>query len=336
MNMGERLGTLLSAPGEYVESWSPFYGGAPGTPTRAWGPDVQEILYTSSVQGPPARVQAVQPDGTHRRFLAEAGGFALSRDGSYAYYVGAPDTTTVRTLYRVPRAGGNPEPILVRDSLAGPVLSPGNRFVLYQVWREGPDPSIWVYDLQRQTSRHLLDGTPLVQSPDGERVLFRSFASEAYAIANLDDGTISPASISFPDLTYGAQAFRWDDAGIHILVQKLPDSGKGPTRLYSYDVATAVMTEFYAIDFDGVAYPPVWSADGTRVAFMVWDCLKASSFLSCDQSHTALYAVDVATGHERWVAGTSSDDGLGAPLLAPDGSFVAYMVGTRLYASPVP
>lgn len=332
----DRLGTRVSAGGESV----PSARERRGRPT--WTLDGSEILYPSraSSQDPSAgaTVRAAEPDGTNRRVVVtRASSFALSADSRYVYYLNNPDVASPRTLYRVLRAGGSPEQVLVADSLAGVVFSPGDRYVLYEKWGNEPDPPVWsvvwLYDRQLRTHRYVFEGTPLTRSPDGAQILYRH-APATYAITDLDEGTTRPADLGLPDQRYRRLAFRWDDPGIHVLLQD-DDAGS----LYTFDVASGTISRFYRLHFGGrvlpeIVYPPVWAEDGTRVAFTVDRCLKNP--VSCELWNSALYVVDVATGRETLVAETTDPSWIREPVLAPDGDMVLYLVRSELFVSPVP
>ncbi len=120
--------------------------------------------------------------------------FALSRRGDLAYVPG-PAADGHRTLVWVDRTG-KPEPLpLPKASYLYPRLSPDGQTLAVEI--EGPNHDVYFYDFARGvTSRITTDGLSHdpVWSPDGKRLVFRSWQAGGMTIWSMPSDRSGPAA----------------------------------------------------------------------------------------------------------------------------------------------
>jgi Tol biopolymer transport system component len=156
----------------------------PGTNTPAWSPDGSRLVYF----GKP-------PDGDDPMYIADRTGAnprvlvapqqglrrnnpAWSPDGRWIYFVSGsePQDETDINVWRVPAAGGTPEPLTNQHAGVNFVAPIGARTVLYVARAEdGGGPWLWALDVERRSAHRIPSGidqyTSVAASRDGQRIV---------------------------------------------------------------------------------------------------------------------------------------------------------------------
>lgn len=179
---------------------------------------------------------------------------ALSPDGTQiAYVLRTTDLAgdrTLRSLWRVPTSGGEPQQLTRGDADSTPVWSPDGTQLAFLRAKDGP-AQLWLLPVgggepEQITTLPIGAGAPQ-WSPDGTRIAF----SAPVDIAGLDDEKRGHAPIVTERLDYQADGAGW----LRTIRQ----------HVHLLDVGTKKCRQ--ATEGDWHAGDPSWSPDGTKLAF---------------------------------------------------------------------
>jgi len=312
--------------------------GADNEPT--WSPDASQIIYTTRDDSGFTTYRAFTVStGTSRvldreRTCIDWISPSVSPTHVYMLVAGGDSLSPVPCrLYRVSLDGQPPEFLLdsVIDAYPSPdgvhvIYTPGSHVIYSPVSVDtGSTPELWVYDVTTRSRMRIgvSDGGVVQFSPDGARALLR--AGSEWMIVTLADGALEPLSLGLAPGD-SPSAVTWGPDGIRVFFGRTRGPMSAPiTDYYVQQVGGGEAHQFYTEDFDGLATDFSWSRDGKTLAFYVADW----------RGHCAIYAVDVATGEESWVAGTNIDFELGMEL-SPENRWILYRFSDGWYVSPVP
>ena len=163
-------------------------------------------------------------------------------------------------------------------------------------------------------------------SPDGQRVLYAltrglGFGSEVWIMkrdgSDKEQVTCDPTRI----IVYP----RWSPTGDAITYIRIPDSN------VPFTVGELVLTDAKGHDAQIIAqadaghgYPPVWSPDGTQIAFVVRENPEDNTAdVAASHLESNIYLADVLSGNTRAVTqfeGALTD----GPTWSPDGGWLAF------------
>jgi serine/threonine-protein kinase len=225
-------------------------------------------LSTLKMRGQPVPVISdMMQDLNSESVNTAAGQYSISDSGALVFAPGVLSPAPERSLVWVDQKGKAQPVVSFKDLFAGPRLSPDGRRIAYKI--DGPDPQIWVYDINRGTKYLLTDegrGHFASWSPDGRRVLFGSSRKSAdYGLSwRLADGS-APSEKLIP--LSGLEP-TWDgvftpDGGVYIFGDVHKDTGTDLMTLRLQDRrVTPLLSSKY-----GEAFPSI-SPNGRWLAYV--------------------------------------------------------------------
>lgn len=171
--------------------------------------------------------------------------------------------------------------------------SPDGRHLVFLSNKEGPE-FLWVQDRQtgelRSLARHgkrSILGNPHF-SPDGRQIVFSSNWKVGHQIHVVNVATGEARRIS----PVGGCEPRFSPDGARIVyVHRRPQGNKDVSRIVEHDLATA--EENVLVDWPALNYDPVYSPDGTEIAFAstitgAWEIYRQN--LETGQAHRLTFA----------------------------------------------
>jgi Tol biopolymer transport system component len=257
-------------------------GGAPrrvlerGKQGLTWSPDGGRIAYMGVGGSAGDTVWIANSDGQQPRQIVEARGarhthwVRWSHDGQYVYFNYGPQSlnTEPTEIFRVPSAGGTPEPV-VRSSRRAlfPFPDPGGRGLFYAGNPDTVETGLWWRDLSSGRDYRLINGVGEYGAPsvsaDGSRLVATVTTTQSY-IARVDLAAAGPPTLQpMSDPLSGDVDPSWSVDGTRVVFS----SARGGDRniwMARSDFSNPVpLTVGTAID-----ERPVFAPDGTEVAFV--------------------------------------------------------------------
>ena len=222
------------------------------------GPEGARSLYVVPVEGgePTRLTHHPASDGLPR----------WSRDGQAVVF--ASNRSGNWQLWSVPVEGG--DPVRVRDNEHREWQadeSPDGRFLVFLSNRQGPE-YLWLLDRSTGDLRALVrHGKRTVMgnphwSPDGKQIVFSSNWKSGHQIYVVEAATGEARRIS----PLGGCEPRFHPDGTRVVyVQRRPQGDKSLSRLVEHDLETG--EETVLVDWPALNYDPVYSPDGSEIAF---------------------------------------------------------------------
>ncbi len=204
----------------------------------AWSPDGSRLAFTLVDSDQARQIATIAADGSDLQVLTSGAGVheapSWSPDGSwiaYGYSPIPPGPGFHTVLYRMNADGSNQEPLGDPDADDyEPKISPDGRSVLFQRWTGSEEP-VMIRDLDTRQERTVLSagGHNASWSPDGEAIVVQT-----------------DPSITDPSTT----GWIW-----------------GPIVRITVNGAETEATELYPGGGESGGFKPVYSPDGSRIAF---------------------------------------------------------------------
>ena len=291
-----------------------------------WAPGGRRIAFTTE-EWEYHYIYSINPDGSDRRRLTyttddrdpvwspdgRTVAFTSDRQANYRSFVTGVD-------------GAGQKQVADMGDTGVPAWSPGGARIAFSCC-EGRLGYIWVVDTERRGRR--LDATAgtdwaddPVWSPDGARLAFSRSMSADNALGFVDeiflidaDGTNVTQVTHTEGDTYGTSRPVWSPDGSRIAFIRFRDLDPAPT-VSNVDVELLVVgadgtDQRILADTDGDDYNPVWSPDGTRIAFH-----------HSTQSTTKILVVSADGSGQRVLARTRGEEW--GPRWSPDGTRIAF------------
>lgn len=300
-----------------------------------WSADGSELFFET----PDGAVRAVAPAATAARQVdaardrsdlnatAAAVYFVADRQGSHASAYRVVGTQMVRLSDRVPNTTtlGQADGRLVLgrgdDGIAAYIVAPD---------------SLYTYETATGSHAFIVTGCVRVVafSPNGNELLCRREGSRDNGYARVDLGARTATVMTLLPVAGTLRLPHWDPVAIRALytvqdrfrVRNVEDGTA--TQLWA-PLPTTVRP--VAIDFLHYA----WSADGSRFAFWVHECLQLDRAGNCDRGQSLLYTIHMATNTAKLTAVVKGTRGGEQLALTPDGNAVAYAFNGRIYYQPI-
>lgn len=303
-------------------------------------PDGGRIVYTvlaNTRSGRPTSELYVwnAADGSTRRLGGEADTGTSPRwspDGQWVAYVGRAEDTSGLALIRMD--GSAPEHLARIVGTNHPLPSTGDTFA----WSSGSSRIAFASGVPGPEGDDA-NGDPMVIT----RYLYKPTASEGLTRFNdnrrlqifmVDLVTREPRQMT--DDTFYNHSLAWSPKGDDLLF--VSNREADPDRTFNYDVFNfnvAKRTIRRLTETKSAEYRPVWSPDGTAVAFLATTRSLTSSETTMEDTHVWVMKAD---GSGRRELAPALDNRHGAPKWSPDGGFIGFTVqergNTRLYRVP--
>lgn len=174
-------------------------------------------------------------------------------------------------------------------------------------------------------------------SPDGGRAICAVGLSGelSFVIFHLEVAAVEPLPLP-ADVQSRVLHVNWGPHGIQLLFGR-PFLSE-PLAVYDWGSGSTQVLVPAAVAPEGGPYFRDWSRDGRRVAYWTSRCVQSGGWFVCARRQWYLHVAEVATGERRRVAvHTVTSDVLGLPTaISPDGTRVAYIMGTTLHLVEVP
>lgn len=303
-----------------------------------YSPENRLAFLAAAAPGGPRSVVTARPDGSNRFTVAAAdsapgfGGLAWSPDGTRlavaTFRFGAPASLGTYAV-EVVGADGTGRTALAADQAKGVTLggwAPDGRSVLYHTasGSYGFETSMYTAGLDGGGARRIAPAVSLVPgapgpagpawAPDGARIAFQSshettargYAYRVYAMA--PDGSAVARLVD-----QDTRAYAWAPDGARLAFSApRPGDPRGDPRADLLVVAAAPGSAPARLTDQAVGRAqPVWSPDGTRIAFA-----------SGPQGEADLYVINAdGTGLRRLTTAAGDDVG---PAWSPDGARLAF------------
>ncbi len=262
------------------------------------------------------------------QFLLErVGSPRISPDGvRIAYTIGTTDYDTNSSetrIWVVDRDGGAPIPMTgTGSSASSPRWSPDGQRLSFLSARDGGNTQVWALDLttggEAVQLTQIEDGVSGYEwAPDGRRLVLtiRDAAPEKNPAAKTKSG----ADIPEPWVVDRLQ-FKRDYVGY---------LDRRREHLYTFDLGSKATVQITSGDHDDSQ--PVWSPDGTTIAFVSNRTVDADA-----NFNTNIWLVDAAnTDMGASLTQVTSNPGSdGSPAFSPDGARIAHITETDIDHSP--
>ncbi|NNE69873.1 MAG: S9 family peptidase, partial [Rhodothermales bacterium] len=211
-------------------------------------------------------------------------------------------------LWMVSATGGDPIPLSAKGgSVGSPAWSPDGRYISFTASRDGSKSQVWVLDRRGGEAQQL---TKVKQgiggyswSPDGSRLLLTvRDAEEPDTLKGARAETTKPYVID-------RLQFKRDYAGYL--------TGDRRTHIYVWDVAAEELTQITDGPYDESS--PVWSPDGTRIAFVSNRTEEPDA-----NSNSDIWVVEASAGATP-IQLTTNPGSDSSPQWSPDGSQIAFV-----------
>ena len=305
----------------------------------AWSPDGERIAFDSerdadlSEETPDSDIYVMNADGSDRRRLTDGGVRnhrpVWSPDGVRIVYTS--HEWRYFYIYSINADGSDRQRLTYTSDDRDPVWSPDGWSIAFTSDREGNYLSL-VTEVDGTGQRQLADtgpGAP-VWSPLGARIAFSCCTGYLGYISVVDTGgTGFPRRLAETAGTAWGKDPVWSPGGTRMAF----------TRSVSSDNDVGFVDEIFLIDADGTnltqvthtdggAYGasfPVWSPDGTRIAFTRSRDLNPAPNIS--NIDVELLVVNTDGTDQRQVAQTYGDDH--NPMWSPDGTRIAFHHSTQ-------
>lgn len=302
-----------------------------------WSPDSREIFYVSAS---PEQLRAVDVQSQSTRIVeAIYQGYlpyGTSYDGKYFYYI-AQDNF----LYRLALNGQNIQRVLSNVSYEwrNPkrpmmALSPDNLHLAYMTAR-GRGDSLFLYNTVSRSKKYYTRGQPVCFSPDGSQLLLRRnfMPHDTLCILSLGNGNVQTILVRSTSLEIPTKNIRWSTEGIQLLLYEI--SSFSVQNLSSNATRPLTINDRYTW-LGSIA----WSATGNKFAVWSNECIKGSSWSSCDVEGYRLHLTTLGASGTSLIAhgqAPGSADGAGNVMaFSPDNKKIAYVFNQQIYLKGIP
>ncbi|MDP9906176.1 amidohydrolase family protein [Arthrobacter bambusae] len=234
---------------------------------------VADVEFTARARVTARRELPRQQKRTDERSPMGIVGPALSPDASKIAFCALGD------MWLTPVDGGQPQRLTRHSFVTDPAWSPDNRFLAYTSDRSG-NPDIWIRELSTGAERRLtacgFAAVAAAWSPDGTRIAFQDHEGATY-VADVETSQVS--KVLGPMWQPGRPTWSPDGAVLAFAAVQ-PSSRRfreGFNQILTLDLRTGKTTHFdpsphrslSTRGYDG----PVWSPDGSRMAFVMGSTL---------------------------------------------------------------
>jgi Tol biopolymer transport system component len=248
----------------------------PGNQALTWSADGTRIAYMAARGAAGDTVWVADSDGQNAREIVRAYGgrhthwLRWSPDGAFVYFNYGPQSfnSEPMEIFRVPVAGGPPEPV-VRSTRRAifPFPDAAGRGFFYAANPDTVDLALWWRDSSSGRDYRLINGIGEYGSPsvsaDGARLVSTVSAARQH-LARIDLGAgAAPAVVQATDALSGDLDPDWSPDGTHIVFSSL----RGGDR--NIWMAARDLTGAVPLTFGGaIDERPAFSPDGRDVAFV--------------------------------------------------------------------
>ncbi|MDE0170902.1 MAG: hypothetical protein OXS29_15570 [bacterium] len=303
-----------------------------------WAPGGQRIAFTTE-EWEYHYIYSINPDGSDRRpltYTTDDRDPVWSPDGRTVAFTSDRKANYLSFVTGVDGAGQRQ--VADMGDTGVPAWSPGGTRIAFSCC-EGYLGYIWVVDTEGRGHSRRLDATAgtdwaddPVWSPDGSRMAFTRSMSADNALGFVDelflidaDGTNVTQITQTEGGAYGTGRPVWSPDGTRIAFTRFRDLDPAPT-VSNIDSELLVVNadgtdQRLLADTDGDDHNPVWSPDGTRIAFH-----------HSTQSTTKILVVNADGSGQRVLARTRGEEW--GPWWSPDGTRIAFTGLARRNGTP--